>query len=114
MSAQLDRLEVEETGDRIVVRFSETLSLRDDNIPPIAAELFRVAGRLGQRKLSLDLGRVDFLTGAALGQLVRLHKKVRDDGGRLNLCNVSPAVYALFEITRLDTLMDVIRPSGHY
>jgi anti-sigma B factor antagonist len=113
MSAQVAFVEVEEASDSIVVRFSEVLSLREDNIPHIATELFRVADRLDRRTLSLDLGRVDFLTSNALGQLINLHKKVRADGGRLILCNVSPAVYEVFDATRLHTFMDIIPSYSH-
>lgn len=110
MSARLDGLEVAETEDALVVRFRDFLSLREDNIPAIAASLLREADRLGQRTLSLDLGRVDFLTSCALGQLIRLHKKVRAGGGRLILCNVSPPVYEVFKVTRLHTLLDITPP----
>lgn len=114
MSAHVDRLEVVDGDDRIVVRFSKALSLREDNIPSIAVELFRVADRLGRRTLSLDLGRMAFLTADALGQLIRLHKKVRAGSGRLILCNVSPQVYEVFEITRLHTFMDINVPSARF
>jgi anti-anti-sigma factor len=109
MSAQMDSLEVEEADDSIVVRCSTPLGLCEDNV---AAELFRVAERLGRRALSLDLGRVVFLTGHALGLLVSLHKKVRTGGGRLILHNVSRTVYEVFEITRLHALMDITPQSA--
>src|ERR1035438_5449960 len=108
MSAQIDRLELEESDDAIVVRFRTSLSLREDTIPSTAAELFRVADRLDRRRLSIDLGRGAFLTANALGQLVSLHKQVRTGGGRLILCNVSPPVYEMFKITRLHAIMDII------
>jgi anti-sigma B factor antagonist len=114
MSAQVNRLEVEEARDSIVVRFGETLSLREDNIPHIATELFQVADRLGRRTLSFDLGKVDFLTSNALGELIKLHKRVRTGGGRLTLCNASHAVYEVFEITRLHEVMDIIPPSSRW
>jgi anti-sigma B factor antagonist len=104
MSAPMDSWKVEEADDGIVVRCSTTLGLCEDNI---AAELFRIAERLDRRALSLDLGRVAFLTGYGLGQLVRLHKKVRAGGSRLILCNVPPPVYEVFEITGLHALMDI-------
>jgi hypothetical protein len=57
---------------------------------------------------SLDFGRVEFLTGNALGQLISLHKKVRAGGGRLILSNVSPEVFEVFETTRLHAVMDIL------
>ena len=110
MSAHVDCLKVEEIDDGIVVSFRQTLSLRENNIPVIAAELFRIADRLGKRTLFLDLGPVEFLTANALGQMIRLHKKVRCGNGRLVLCNGSPRVYEMFEITRLHTFLDISVP----
>jgi anti-anti-sigma factor len=107
MSAQSRLLIAVEDDDWIAVKFTKTLSLRGNNIPRIAIELFRMASRLGRRTLSVDLGKVDFLTGMALGQLIRLHKKVLVEGGRLMLCNLSPPVYEVFEIARLHEVMDI-------
>jgi anti-anti-sigma factor len=107
MSGRRDLLEIEEADDAITVRFRETVSLREDNIPRIAAVLFRVADRLGPRTLSLDLGWVALVTSHALGEFVSLHKKVREGGGRLRVCNVAPPGYEVFEITRLHTVMDI-------
>jgi anti-anti-sigma factor len=92
-----------------MVRF-EFVSLCEDNISPIAAELFRVASRVGRRTLCLDLGRVEYLTGSVLNRLVSLHTTVRKGGGRLVLCNASSSVYEVFEITGLHTLLDINPP----
>ena len=61
-----------------------------------------------------DFGRVDFLTSNALDQLIRLRQRVRAGAGRLNLCNVSPPVHEVFEITRFHTIMEIIPPSSHW
>src|SRR5688572_24109725 len=105
MTVPVDQLEVEEAENGIVVRFGDTVSLCEDNILPIATELFQVADRLGWRPLSLDLGQIEFLTSSALGHLVSLHKQVRSGGGQLILYNVLHPVYTVFEITRLHTLL---------
>jgi CheY-like chemotaxis protein len=52
---------------------------------------------------------VKFLTAAALGKLVALHRQLRNAGGRLTLGNVRLLVYEVFRVVRLTQLLD-IRP----
>ena len=42
---------------------------------------------------------------------LKMHKRLRDRGGRLVVSNLAPKVYEVFEVTRLHTLLD-IRPAG--
>jgi anti-anti-sigma factor len=69
------------------------------------------AGR-DRRALLLDLGGVRVPTAGGLGQLVGLHNRLLDSGGRLVLCNVGPRAFAVLELTRLTELLDV-RRAGH-
>jgi anti-sigma B factor antagonist len=55
----------------------------------------------------MDLGNVTYLNSSALGLLLRLHKRLRDRGGRLVVSNLAPQVYEVFEVTRLNTLLDI-------
>ncbi|NJS35896.1 MAG: STAS domain-containing protein [Brachymonas sp.] len=60
--------------------------------------------RLKKRKLVLNFSNVEYMSSAALGKFITLNKKVQAAGGRLILCNISPAIYEVFEITKLDKL----------
>ncbi|HYH68533.1 MAG TPA: STAS domain-containing protein [Urbifossiella sp.] len=57
--------------------------------------------------LVLDLSAVEFLSSTALARFLRLHREVREGGGRLSLVNVRPAVYRVFVVARLDRVLDV-------
>jgi anti-anti-sigma factor len=47
-----------------------------------------------------------------LGLLVKIHKKMCERKGRLQLCNVDPNLYKIFEITQLNKVLDVSRQSN--
>jgi anti-sigma B factor antagonist len=94
------------------VRFTET-NLDDGNIEAIGDELFDLVDGHGHRELHLDFGNVESLTSLGLGKLIALHKKLRAVGGRLSLRNVRPAVYEVFDVTRLTRLFDVQRTGWH-
>ena len=49
----------------------------------------------------LDFQSVTFLSSAGFRPLLRLNRHVREQGGRLVLCGLSPAVQEIFAVTRL-------------
>jgi anti-anti-sigma factor len=63
----------------------------------------------GQPSLLLDLEGVDRPTAAGLGELVALHRRLRDLGGTLILCNVSDTTYEALAVARLTELLEVRR-----
>jgi anti-anti-sigma factor len=85
--------------------------LDDTNAHAVGAELLRLAGAPGRPDLRVDLGRVAYLTSAALEEFLALHRRVRAGGGQLTVENVAPLVYEAFEITRLTALFRV-RPQA--
>ena len=101
------RLEVEDIGDVTVVNFVDRRILDEQNIQIIGEQLFSLVDEVGRRKILLNFGNVEFLSSAALGKLIALHKKLQAVGGRLILCNIDPEIYEVFEITRLDKFFTI-------
>jgi anti-anti-sigma factor len=101
-------LRVEAVGGETTVALREE---RWDHLGAEAAagELFRLARELAGARLRLDLGGVTYLSSAGLGTLLALHRRVRAAGGRLALENVEPAVYEVFQVTRLTAVLNVRR-----
>jgi anti-sigma B factor antagonist len=60
-----------------------------------------------QPRIVLDLGRVGFVSSAALGMLVRFRKRRGEHGFPLKLCGVGTAVDEAFRITGLNTLFEI-------
>ena len=101
------RLEVEDIGDVTVVNFTDKKILDEQNIAVIGEQLFSLVDELGRKKILLNFGNVEYLSSAALGKFVALHKKVSAAGGRLILCNIDPQIYEVFEITKLNKLLNI-------
>ncbi len=53
------------------------------------------------KKVVLDLDYVQYLTSANFRPLLALRKKLKEVGGRMVLCNLSPVVLETFQTTRL-------------
>jgi anti-sigma B factor antagonist len=109
MSAQprRRRLEVETIGDVTVVNFVDKKILDEQNIQNIGEQLFSLVEQDGLTRLLLNFGNVEYLSSAALGKLITLNKKVKDATGKLILCNISPQIFEVFEITRLDKFFKI-------
>jgi anti-anti-sigma factor len=95
------------TGPRVCLDESTAFRARED--------LFAIAGEPSHSPLLLDFGNVRYVSSAALGALVCLHKGLLAAGRRLTIYDLGPEVYEVFAATGLDRLLclrpaDVRRP----
>src|SRR5262249_55580676 len=58
-----------------------------------------------QSLLVLDLREVDFIDSSGLGLLVRYAMKLRQQGGELKLCFVSPRIQTTLKTTKVSTVL---------
>lgn len=101
------RLEVEDIGDVTVVKFTDRKILDEQNIQAIGEQLFSLVDDQGKKRLLLDFGNVEYLSSAALGKLITLHKKIQQAQGRLALCCIDPQIYEVFKITKLNQIFNI-------
>jgi anti-anti-sigma factor len=95
-----------------VVHFTGArVSLDEDTIHNSRDSLFAFASEPRQSPVHLDFGNVCHVSSAALGTLVALHRGLLAAGRRLTIYDLSPEVYEVFAVTRLDRLLD-LRPAG--
>ena len=98
-------LNVAPTHDRSLSRITVVAIGDDQVLDQIIKQLNKLVN--ANCKLVLSFEAVDFLSSAALSKLISLEKLVKSHRGQLRFCNVSPNVYELFAITRLDKLFDI-------
>jgi anti-sigma B factor antagonist len=96
--------DVHEARDVTVVRFRAKVILDELAVQAMAEQLFRLVDQSPRKKLLLNFEQVEYLSSAALGKLINLHKHLTSKGGRLSFCNVIPQIYEVFAITKLDKL----------
>ena len=101
------RLSVIDQGDVAVVHFLDKKILDEANIQQIGDQLFALVEKDGRKKILLNFGNVEFLSSAALGKLITLHKKVQETKGLLKLCMIRPELLEVFKITQLNKLFDI-------
>jgi anti-sigma B factor antagonist len=69
--------------------------------------LIEDASNRGWSRLLLDCSHLIFLSSLGLGALIRLDRRLRPSGGRLRLFGLSPDLRELFEITRIDRVVQL-------
>ena len=67
-----------------------------------------VASQLNSNAVILDMARVSTIDASGLGLMLSLRKQAESNGTGFKLMNVSKFVRQVFEITRLDTVFEVI------
>ena len=102
------RLDLEDIDDITVVRFIDKKILDETNIQLIGNQLFGLVEEDGRRKIVLDFSNVEYLSSAALGKLITMHKKVKDVSGVLKLCNIRKDILEVFTITKLNKVFDIV------
>jgi len=101
------RLTIEHVGDIVVVGFVDRRILDEANIAIIADQLFSLVEDEQRRKLVLNFSNVEYMSSAALGKLITLHKKMTTARGKLVLCGISPQIFEVFAITKLDKIFTI-------
>jgi anti-sigma B factor antagonist len=92
-------------ADVAVVDFSGRITLGEGSatVRKMVHELIQN----GQGKILLNLGDVDYIDSAGIGELVNAFTRVRDAGGELKLLNLNQRVHDILQIARLVTVFDV-------
>src|SRR5262245_33184609 len=109
MTTARRHLEIETIGDVTVVRFTDKKLIDDQTIRLIGDQLCSLVDEQGRRKILLNFGNVEYLSSAALGRFIILHKKAIAAGRRLVLYHIDPQLYEVFAVTKLNKLFDIRR-----
>ncbi|MBN1508967.1 MAG: STAS domain-containing protein [Sedimentisphaerales bacterium] len=94
--------------DVTIATFNELSIVDEQQIRKIEAELLAILADDGDKRLILDFQNVEFMSSAFLGLLVKVHKRVVEAGGRLQLYNLDPRIRKVFEITRLAKIFEIV------
>ena len=101
------RISVEYTDDATVVAFTDEKILEEMDVRSVRASIEAVIEQASGIRLVLDFRHVKFLSSAMLGLLIRVSKRIYEQGGELRLFNIHSGIYEVFKITRLTSVFDI-------
>jgi anti-sigma B factor antagonist len=93
--------------DVTIVTFHDEEILEERQIKELEESIMPTVEKAQRENLMLDFSNVRFLSSAFLGLLIKIHKKICERKGHLKLCNISPSIYKVFEITQLNKIFDI-------
>jgi anti-anti-sigma factor len=104
-----EKIHIENGTDVTIVTFEEENILEDQQIRKLERALMPVIRDNQQKRLVLNFAKVKFMSSAFLGLLVKIHKRVVEADGHLQLYNLDPKIQKVFEITQLVKIFDIVR-----
>lgn len=107
MEQPSSHLKIKRTDGVSIVEFADRKILEELSIQEIGEELQQVVSAESGIKLLLNFTNVDHLSSAALGMLITLNKRVKEQKGDLKLSNINRQIYEVFKITRLNRVFDI-------
>jgi len=94
-----------QVGDVIVLDVSGRITLGEGNV--VLREIVRDLADKGQKRVVLNLGKVQYVDSSGVGELVKTHTTMRSHGGQLKLASLSKRVSDLLQMTRLSAVFDI-------
>ena len=101
------KITIEYTKNATIVNFFNKTILEEWDIQTLQELIEPIIKRTNQIKLIVNFSNVQLIPSVVLGVLVRISKNVHEREGQLRLCNLSPKVYEIFEITRLTKAFEI-------
>lgn len=91
--------------DIAVLEITGRITLGEGNV--MLREIVRELIDKGNKKIVLNLGEVQYVDSSGVGELVKTHTTVRNQGGQLRLANLTKRVNDLLQMTRLSAVFDI-------
>lgn len=105
----------QETPRSFRVEQADDVTIVTAAVPQIVAEnreeLYELARQpadgSGRKRVVLNLQNVPQIQSAAIAILINFQKRVREGGGALKICGVTPNVLAVFKLIKMDQVLDL-------
>lgn len=109
MESKQPRVKIEYGTEVTLATFADASILEDMQIKTVEQALLPAVEKNEGKRLILNFDNVRFMSSAFLGLLVKVHKHVIEAGGTMQLYNLDPKIYKVFQITQLTKIFDIVR-----
>lgn len=96
---------IRQVGGVTVVDISGRITLGEGNV--ILREIVRDLAEKGRKAIVLNMGEVQYIDSSGVGELVKAHTTIRNQGGQLKFTNLNKRVHDLLQLTRLSAVFDI-------
>ncbi len=96
-----DFLALEERDPAMVATITRCELTEEENIDVLGKDLLDLVDQYGCRQIIVSLQHVTYITSAALGKLITLHRRLHRKDGRLIICGAINSVKDVLRSSRL-------------
>ena len=107
--ASPDLFHLTRAGDVHVVELSLPIDLDVGEFDRLNDALLSAIGGAPDGRWVLDLSRLDYMGSASLGLMVNVRQQIKQAGGRLVLCGMSPRLIQIFRTCCMEQLFKIAR-----
>ena len=104
---QVDIVTYREDGPVTVGTVSNSTMLDGSVVTQFGEQVIRALNGRKGLNLLLDFEQVEYLSSAALTELIKINDTVVAGGGTMRICGLKPPIQKVFEITRFDKSFDI-------
>jgi anti-anti-sigma factor len=97
----------EQSGLVTVARVNRADAMEAANVARFGEESLAYVAQNPGCRILLDFESVEYLSSAALSEILVLHRKCHETGGDIRLCGMNNDVLKVFKITQLDRIVEV-------
>lgn len=106
----MPHLTITDRNEVVIAHFSQARIIDDATIREIGAEMAKLPlEAAASRKLLLNFGRVEFMSSAMIGQILKLSKLCQNDKIKLKLCSITPNIMEVFTLMKLHKVLDLCK-----
>ena len=100
-------LTLEERDPAVIAVVTRPQLSEEENIDVFGKELLDLVDQYGCRQIIVSLQHVTYITSAALGKLITLHRRLHRKDGRLILCGAFASVKDVLQASHLNDYFTV-------
>jgi len=97
----------EQSGLVTIARVTRVDAMEAANVARFGEEALEYVRQHPGVHLLLDFDNVEYLSSAALSEILVLHRKCHESNGDIRLCGMNNDVLKVFKITQLDRIIEV-------
>lgn len=99
------QFEMEHGSKALIVRLKGELDHHTAEI--VKSRMEEAIGRSGTNHVIVNMRDLKFMDSSGLGVILGRYKQINSKGGKMILCDVSPSVYRLFEMSGLFKILSI-------
>jgi len=94
-------------GDVTIITFTCQRLMGEKTVQAVGERLVRLVEEGWHKKLVLNLGSLESVSSTMIARFITVHRKTKETGGHLAICNLQPELDDVFKTLQLHRLLNL-------